>query len=360
MLASREKVGIRRGAGRWLFGGAALLAAVSAAGAVYQSFAVARDRGRHPSPGRLADAGGHRLHLNVAGEGQGGPTVVLEAGGTGFSPQWARVRPGIAEFARVVSYDRAGLGWSEPGPNPRDARPIAEELRAALRSAGIEGPYVPVGSSLGGLYALAFADAYPEETAGVVLVDSMHPDQWERLPDRLVHLVRSFDRIIKVLPPLARLGALRALDLTRPMQGEFRAGLPPEERAQMEAVAATPEHWEAVYEEVSGSWEETRGQVRTIVSRGLGEKPLLVLTAPDNPGFGEMKGPWLEMQVELAALSSRGEHRVLEGASHIGTMTDPATVREVVEAVRRVVEVARQGALRPSRPAEPEEDKRCP
>ena len=269
--------------------------------------------------------------------------MLLEAGGTGFSPQWARIQPGIAEFAPVVSYDRAGLGWSEPGPNPRDARSIARELRAALKNAGIEGPYVPVGSSLGGLYALAFADEFPEETAGVVLVDSMHPDQWERLPATVVRLVRSFDRITKVLPTLARLGVLRALDLTRPMQGELRAGLPPEERAQMEAVAATPGHWEAVYEEVSGSWEASKGQVRAVVSRGFGEKSLLVLTAPDNPGFGEMKESWLEMQAELAALSSRGEHRVLEGASHVGTMTDPKTAREVVGAVRRVVETARPG-----------------
>ena len=332
----------RRRARSLLFGGAALVAAMAAAGAAYQAFATARDRRRHPPPGRLVDAGGHRLHLNVAGEGQEeqGPTVVLDAGGTSFSPQWARVQPGIAGFARVVSYDRAGLGWSEPGPNPRNARSIVRELRAALKNAGLEGPYVPVGSSLGGLYALAFADEFPEETAGVVLVDSMHPDQWERLPTTLVRLVQFFNRRVKLLPSLARLGVLRVLDLTRPMQGELRAGLPPEERAQMEAIAATPGHWEAVAEEVSGFWEETREQVRAVSD--LGDLPLLVLTAPDNPGFGEMKGAWLKMQAELAALSSRGEHRVLEGASHVGTMTDPATAHEVVGAIRQVVEAARR------------------
>jgi len=82
------------------------------------------------------------------------------------------------------------------------------------------------------------------------------------------------------------------------------------------------------------------GQVRAV--RDLGDLPLFVLTAPDNPGFGEMKGPWLKMQAELAALSSRGEHRVLEGASHVGTMTDPGTMREVVEIVRRIVEATRR------------------
>ncbi len=314
----------------------ALTVAAATAGATYQAFAEERDRRRYPAPGRMVKAGGHRLHLNVMGEACGGPTVVLEAGGTSFSPQWSRVQPGIAEFARVVSYDRAGLGWSEPGPRPRDAQSIARELRAALRNAGLPGPYVPVGSSLGGLYTMVFADAYPEETAEVVLVESMHPDQWERLPVTLVRLVRTFDRLIKLLPFQARLGVLRILDVTRIMQGEIRDGLPPEERAQMEAIAATPGHWEAVFEEVSGSWEETREQASSV--RDFGEKPLVVLTAPDNPGFGKMKEPWLKMQAELAGLSSQSEHCVLEGASHVMTMTDPATAREVVEAVRWAVE----------------------
>ena len=105
----------------------------------------------------------------------------------------------------------------------------------------------------------------------------------------------------------------------------------------MRAIAATPGHWEAVFEEVSGSWEVTREQIRAV--RDLGDLPLFVLTAPDNPGFGEMKGPWLEMQAETSALSSRGEHRVLEGSSHVGTMT---AAREVVGAVSRVVEAARR------------------
>ena len=128
------------------------------------------------------DAGGHKLHLLIMGEERGGPTVVLEAGGMATSPQWALIQPGIADFARVVSYDRAGLGWSEPGPKPRDARTIARELHLALRSAGLPGPYVLVGASLGGPYAAVFADSYRDETAGLVLVDSVHPDQLQRLP----------------------------------------------------------------------------------------------------------------------------------------------------------------------------------
>ena len=102
-MAGSGRIVARRGARSRLFGCTALVAAVAAAGAASQAFAAARDRRRHPPPGRLVDVGGHRLHLNITGERRKGPTVVLDAGGTSFSPQWARVQPGIARFARVVS-----------------------------------------------------------------------------------------------------------------------------------------------------------------------------------------------------------------------------------------------------------------
>lgn len=119
----------------------------------------------------LVDAGGRRLHLNVMGEDKDGPTVILEAGG--MSSQWAWIQPEIAEFARVVSYDRAGLGWSE---QPHDARHISQQLHTALEEAGIGGPYVLVGHSMGGVYARQFAGDYPDEVAGMVLLDSSYPD----------------------------------------------------------------------------------------------------------------------------------------------------------------------------------------
>ena len=122
------------------------------------------------------------------------------------SPQWALIQPGIADFAKVVSYDRAGLGWSEQGPRPRDARTIARELHTALLNAGLPGPYLLVGASLGGPYATVFADTYRDETAGLVLVDSVHPDQLQRLPAQRSGL--SALRIAnQALPMLARLGS---------------------------------------------------------------------------------------------------------------------------------------------------------
>lgn len=142
------------------------------------------------------DAGGHRVHMLIAGDA--GPTVVLESGWPG-GLGWEAVRREVGRFARVVTYDRAGIGKSESGPTPRDARQIATELHTALRSAGLGPPYVMVGQSMGGPYVRVFAGMYPRDVAGMVLVDpsppeglepverveewfkARHPEQWGRV-----------------------------------------------------------------------------------------------------------------------------------------------------------------------------------
>jgi pimeloyl-ACP methyl ester carboxylesterase len=125
-----------------------------------------------PMPGRLiATDAGHRLHLWCNGEGPA-PTVILVGGGGGYSIDWALVQPGIAANARVCSYDRAGFAWSDKGPAPRGVGVSADELHQVLRRADVPHPYVLVGISLGGMIARVFAHKYPDEVAGVVLIDS--------------------------------------------------------------------------------------------------------------------------------------------------------------------------------------------
>lgn len=138
--------------------------------------AVAQRKPNAPvaAPGRLVDIGGYRLHLNCIGNLS--PTVVLIAGAGDFSFDWGLVQPEIARFARVCSYDRAGFAWSDPGPTPHTMRQEAYELHALLRAAGIKGPYVLVGHSLGGLIARVYAEYYPTEISGMVLVDATHED----------------------------------------------------------------------------------------------------------------------------------------------------------------------------------------
>jgi pimeloyl-ACP methyl ester carboxylesterase len=128
----------------------------------------------------MVDMGGHRLHIDCVG--QGSPTVILESGLGNMSADWANVQPEVAKTTRVCTYDRAGTGWSEPGPEPRDPQQIARELHTLLGNARIDGPYVLVGQSFGGLYVRMYAARFPQEVEGMVLVDASHPDMWTRLP----------------------------------------------------------------------------------------------------------------------------------------------------------------------------------
>jgi pimeloyl-ACP methyl ester carboxylesterase len=147
------------------------------------------------------------LHINCVGEGS--PTMILESGLGTMSADWANVQPEVAKTTRVCAYDRAGTGWSEPGPEPRDPRQIARELHALLGKAGIDGPYVLVGQSFGGLYARMYAARYPNEVEGMVLVDASHPGMWTRLPPKVVATLKSPAWRVGAMTFLTRLGVFR-------------------------------------------------------------------------------------------------------------------------------------------------------
>src|SRR5262249_28852565 len=154
-------------------------------GAVYQAIATQSDKRDYPPPGQLLDVGGYRLHLYCVG--QGSPTVIFEAAADMMSVDWSWIQPEIAKKTRACAYDRAGMGWSDPGPEPRDANQVSTELHTLLTHAGIAGPYVLVGHSAGGLYVRVYAAHYPEEVVGMVLVDPGHPDMPTRIPEMQAH-----------------------------------------------------------------------------------------------------------------------------------------------------------------------------
>jgi pimeloyl-ACP methyl ester carboxylesterase len=138
-----------------------------------------------PPPGRLIDVGGWRLHVNCAGETRTArPTVVLEAGAGDVSVDWSLVQPGIARFARVCSYDRAGSGWSNLGPRPRTMHQIVYELHTLLEKAGERPPYVMIGHSYGGVLARLYRMMYPADVVGMVLVEAGSDDPWRITSDR--------------------------------------------------------------------------------------------------------------------------------------------------------------------------------
>jgi pimeloyl-ACP methyl ester carboxylesterase len=156
----------------------------------------------------MVDIGTARLHLHESGSGS--PTVILEAGIAASSLSWDLVQPDVAQLTRVCSYDRAGLGWSDLNPNPPNLQQIVADLHATLTAAAIPGPYILVGHSFGGLVVRAFAAAYPEESAGLVLVDPVLPAEWIALPEDRRRMLAYGVMLSRRGAFLARIGIVRA------------------------------------------------------------------------------------------------------------------------------------------------------
>lgn len=312
------------------------VAALGVAGFALERWAGNRDARLYRRRGALVDVGGHRLYLSVTGER--GPIVVMDAGLGHTSATWSLVSPEVARFARAVVYDRAGYGWSDPGPLPRTSLTIADELHTALARAGLPGPYVLVGHSFGGLNMCAFAFKYPEEVAGLVLVDALAPSIEARNPGELRYFVGVNRVKYRVLALTARSGLLRALAATGRAGPTYIRRLPLEGRAA--ALAAMLRRTYATAREET---EALRGGVAAVyAARRPLHVPLIVLAhgVPDlfagrmSPhDVAEAEKVWQGLQTELATLSERGECEMVAGSGHKIQLEKPEAV---VEAIRRV------------------------
>jgi pimeloyl-ACP methyl ester carboxylesterase len=325
----RRKQGLGYWIGRILLTLLALLVGLATVGAAYQAIATERDKHTYPPPGQLVDVGGYKLHIHCVGVGS--PTVILEAGLAGASAIWGWVQPEVARSTRVCAYDRAGVGWSDPGPEPRDTRQIAHELHTLLDNAGIASPYVLVGHSYGGLYVRAYADQYPNTVAGMVLVDSSHPDQWTRTSEGQAQYQQNL-QLNSVAPFLARIGLLRLIDYF-----PARPYLPAQQAAELKAWNDSTQYLQINRAEFQAS-SQVGDQVRS--TNALGALPLMVLTATEH-GASTREPLWQTFQTELAALSTNRSHRVVAGADHDSLLIKQgdaqitsAAIRDVVTAVR--------------------------
>ena len=297
---------------------AALVA--SALGGGYQTFREAADRATLTMPGRRIDVGGHRLHIHCTGSGS--PTVVLEPGlGEPSAMMEAWIAPAVATTTRVCVYDRAGRGWSE-STGPQDGRQVATDLHTLLQRAGEPGPYVLAGHSVGGLYVLNFADLFPDQVAGVVLLDSTHPEQYTRISSYPA-FYQTLRRAAGVMPALSRLGVGRLL------YRSAYADLPAANRDQERAFWATPRHSRSLRNEIT-ELRITMTEAQAVSS--LGGRPLVVLTAQKDAQAG-----WMDLQDDLSALSTNSDHRVLANASHAMLTEDRETASQSSDAIEDVV-----------------------
>jgi pimeloyl-ACP methyl ester carboxylesterase len=306
-----------------------IVAAVMGASAAVQQALTVRDRRRFPPPGLLVNVDGHQMHLQVRGPDIDGPTVVLDAGMGSFSPNWHWVQVELAPTVKSVAYDRAGLGWSRPSRRQRDAQTIAMELRDALREAGIEPPYVLAGHSFGGLPVRAFADLYPELTAGLVLVDASHPDQWVRWPTP--HAAQILEVSQRIVGWLGWFGLLRVLNLSR----RISAGLPARQAAELRAGAALPGYAATEAAQIR-SWSVSREQLRAAAP--LDDLPLAVLAVSEQPVGGELL---TALQRQLSELTAHASFETVQGASHESLISDREHARVVAKTILSVVQAAR-------------------
>jgi len=318
--------------------GLVLLAAVVALaliGAAYQAIATVTDSRNHPPPGQLIDVGGHSLHIYCRGTGT--PTVILDALFPGTVSNWAWVQPEIAKTTRVCAYDRAGLGWSDSGPIPRDAVQQAAELHTLLTNAGVTGPYVLMGHSLGGLTVRMFADRYPDEVAGMVLVEASNPDGWKRLgkPEG----VGVDHGMLTVAPLLGRVGVFR-LGLVPSYDPD--PDLPLQQRDELKAFFNTVKSLETI-RDVDTSFSAALDQVRN--TRGLGAKPVAVIVGS--------KGDWSiealrDLFAQQAHLSTNSFIRIIDGATHAGLVDNQTYATGTTAATREVVDAVRTGQPLPA------------
>src|SRR5215218_8259376 len=310
-----------------------LLGLLALGGASYEAIMAAGDGRRYPPPGQLVDVGGYRLHLHCIGHGS--PTVVLDAGLGAFSLDWGAVQPQIATSTRVCAYDRAGLGWSEPGPTPRSPQQFAAELHALLTNGGVEGPYVLVAHSLSGKTARLFANQHPDEVAGMVLVDTRHEYVDDhRPPEQLAAEEAERRQFQNMIRWTARFGLVRllwapALPSVLPGSGN----LTPEARTAIGVLQARPRQIETALAE-----EEAKMDSNTLLrtAASLGATPLIVLVSAQSVDHDPISK---EAQQIMTGLSSNSR-LVIAQSGHYVHYEQPA---QVVESIRQVVDSARTG-----------------
>jgi pimeloyl-ACP methyl ester carboxylesterase len=284
-----------------------------------------------PAPGELVDIGGRKLHLWCSGKGS--PTVIVESGASGFSIDWALVQPEVAKFTRICTYDRAGFAWSDQGPAINTVAQTMDDLHLLLRIAKVAPPYVLVGHSIGGLYVRAYQRRYPEEVAGLVLVDATPEDDARYLVKGVdkAGIDMSYDEMKLVYAPLIKNPPPMPQPWTEVPEPVDRLPVPLQ-RARVWAI----NKWLSEIDQsqwwiTAESWKEefiALRRLRLAQPYVLGNLPLVVLHR------GKRSEPALDRkEAELAKMSRVGVERVAKESNHMIHLYQPELV---VQAIRDV------------------------
>jgi len=316
---------------RWLLYPVIAVTGLAAVGGGYETVSAATDSGV-AMPGQLINVDGHNMHLHCTGSGS--PTVVLQPGGGAMSSDMGWIAPRVAAESRVCVYDRPGRGWSEPVHSAQDATAIANDLHTLLLRGNVPGPYVLAGHSFGGLYVLTYAHLYPDEVAGMVVIDTTAPtgepttggssnaDSYD-LVDRVATLVSTSSQF-----GLTRLEAMAEV-----------ATLPPQSSDEATASLKTGNSFRAFIDEFLSA-NASMGEAAALTD--FGDKPLVIMTA----GVGS-DADLIATHERLATLSTNGVHRVIDGATHNDLLTDEKDSKATTQAVLDVLASVRGGGPLP-------------
>ncbi|MGC1784525.1 MAG: alpha/beta hydrolase [Acidobacteriaceae bacterium] len=312
------------------------------------------DQAAYSHPQRLVNIGGGRrmnLYCTGKGSGKGSATVIMDSGGGGWTLSWRYVQPLISAFAHTCSYDRAGLGFSDGGPMPRTTSAIVHDLHALLHRAGVAPPYILVGHSMGAFDVRLFADRYPKEVAGMVLVDPADENANARFA-RILPRLGTFDKDTQ-LPQLRACAMAVRRAHEDPKDPQLKRCIPPSNpqfslalNTAMRTMALQPKLWEAMASELASEDPYDRDELRK-ARRSYGTMPLIVLT-----GGAQFKRyqkaigltdqqvvsaqlAWKEMHDAQAAQSSRGVNQMVPAAGHDIQVERPDVVSAAIQDVLR-------------------------
>lgn len=294
---------------------------LASSGALYQYIGTKLDEQKYPPIGRMVDVGGYKLHMIEEGQNHNGPTVIVETGSGETSLGWRSVQQEIAKFTRVITYDRAGYGSSDASPLPRTSENIAKELHTMLHNAEISAPYILVGHSFGGLNMQLFANTYPDEVTGIILVDSLNEKDFQKFSVTLyensvtygVQLKKIMESYFGIKRLMSDLGIHK-----------------------IKAVRLPTKFVVSDIEERSHFVDDAEQLRKT--SQSLGDKPLIIISA-GKPWPGEenadLNSVWPKLQADLVTKSSHGKQMIAEHSGHRINVEQPEII---IEAVREMID----------------------
>jgi pimeloyl-ACP methyl ester carboxylesterase len=296
---------------------------------------------RHVAPpGKMVDVGGLRMRIECTGP-ETPQTVILESGATGLAANYYWLQQGLSQHVRTCSYDRVGTAWSDDVDAPHDAQHFSKQLHALLQAANVKPPYVLAGHSLGGIVIRVYANDYPSEVAGLVFLDSSHPDQVAKLPQPEAKSISpgTIKALLMSMQIAAATGMTHIYNLTGGdmEKAAWFQSLPPERQEQLMSLTHRAQSYKGMGEEMRSLEDSFRqgGQVKT-----LGNLPLLVISAGDIPSVPGISEQWLRdflvavgsLHEDLATLSSRGRRIVLPG-NHMSLVVQKDNAAKVVAAM---------------------------